>query len=71
MKRMYVVKRLDQDGEWRDVPMAMSNSRVWCEGFVAAMDGVYPSPPYRVVMRDGSGDVIMMETKGRAAPKLN
>lgn len=50
-----------------------AGSRAYCDGWVNAMDSLYPSRPHRIVKTtaDGSLYEVVKETPGRAAPHLN
>lgn len=52
-------------GEWVKVPFTESDIKAYCDGYVDAMDSLYPSRPYRIV-KDGK---VIRETKGRARVK--
>lgn len=47
---------------WMPVPFAESNTRAYCEGYVDAMDSLYPSAKYRIM----KGDEVLRETNGHA-----
>lgn len=52
---------------WRPVPL-IEGSRDFCDGYVAAMDSMYPNRPYRIVRSDGE---IYRETNGKSEVHLN
>lgn len=69
--RSYTVQRQGADGTWRAVPFCQG-TRDYCDGYLDAMDSLYPSAPYRVIWYEKSGiwDVYR-ETKGRGEVHTN
>ena len=53
---------------WRIVSLTRTRSRDYCEGYVDAYDGLYPSQPMKIVRNDGK---LVRETKGRGAVHTN
>lgn len=65
------VERRNDSGTWMKL-FGADGARGFCEGWVACMDSMYPSPPMRIIatFADGSTKVIR-ETKGRRGVHLN
>lgn len=67
-KRVYEVMRQSNGGggEWYLLSFA-KGSKDYCQGFVDAMDSLYPSRPYRIAYFECERWHIVRETKGRGA----
>lgn len=63
----YHVQRNQPTLGWIWIPFA-EGSRAFCDGYVFAMDSLYPSVPHRIV--DSEGNVVR-ETKGRGEVHVN
>ena len=68
--RSYHVERSSSDG-YRAI-IGTYGARGYCEGWVDAMDSLYPSVPYRIVATYADGSIeVVRETKGRSAVHTN
>lgn len=67
-KYTYHIERLSGGGDcWGPVPFTHGMKLAWCEGYVRALDDLYPSPRVRVVRNDGK---VMLEGGGRGEVKV-
>jgi SOS-response transcriptional repressor LexA len=54
-----------KDLDWRAIPFA-EGTRQFCEGWVSAMDSLYPSMPHRIVCTNSNGTTTVVRyTQGR------
>lgn len=67
---MYYIERIN-NGIWYKIPFAESKTRNYCDGYVDAIDSMYPSDPCRIVKNDKGVISIVRETKGRSAVHTN
>lgn len=75
---MYHVERFNQGG-WFKIAFAEHKKRLYCDGYVAALDSMYPCDPLRIVYTDKvkslDGIVEIYEvvyiTKGHGKVNLN
>lgn len=68
----YRVQQYHEELGWKNIPFAESHIRAYCDGWVSAMDSMYPSPPMRIISKDSEGnECVVRETKGRAKPHTN
>lgn len=69
---MYYVERYHDELNWRKVPFIEHRTKAYCDGYVDAMDSMYPSNPYRIVKieKDGTTKVVRT-TNGRSCVHLN
>lgn len=60
------------DGGWMKVSFTETNQKAFCDGFLMAMDSLYPSAPYRIVKfeKDGTKKIVK-ETRGHGAVHTN
>ena len=50
----------------------MYKRQAYCDGYIDAMDSLYPSDPCRIIKEDENGvKTVVRETKGRGAVHLN
>lgn len=71
MKKVYHVEYKHESLGWRRY-MGGTGTRQFCEGWFAAYDGFYPSPPLRIVCTRHDGSIeIVKESKGRGKPHTN
>jgi hypothetical protein len=76
VKRYYVERKSNHSHplwqDWYKVPFIEHRSRSYCDGYVDAMDSLYPSDPCRIIKEDEDGiKTVVRETKGRGAVHLN
>lgn len=70
-KFVYFVERLN-GGIWYEMPFTECSSKLYCEGYVDALDGLYPSDPLRIVKKSEDGSTkIVRETRGHGKIHLN
>jgi hypothetical protein len=57
---------------WSTVFGTRGETRGFCEGWVSAMDSLYPSRPHRIIATYADGSTkLIRQTPGRASPHLN
>lgn len=58
--------------KWCKIPFAEHKTKAYCDGYVDAMDSIYPSKPMRIVKKEKDGIIkIVRETKGRGSVHIN
>jgi len=69
---MFYVERNHDDLGWFRIPFVEHKTRAYCDGYVDAMDSMYPSKPVRIVKKEKDGTIkIVRETKGRGEVHVN
>ncbi len=70
-RKTYLIQRQNPDKAWVATPF-QSGSKDYCDGYLDAMDSLYPSAPYRIITYDDKGIVnVYRETKGRSSVHTN
>ena len=70
--KRYYVERKSNRLDWYKVAFIEHRTRSYCDGYVDAMDSLYPSDPCRIIKEDEDGiKTVVRETKGRGAVHLN
>jgi hypothetical protein len=74
LKKKYLIQRGNGAGDagyWYNIPF-QHGSRDYADGYVDAMDSMYPSHPYRIITYDKEGHVqVYRETRGRSHVRTN
>lgn len=70
-RKTYLIQRQQLDKVWVSTSF-QSGSKNYCDGYLDAMDSMYPSAPYRIITYDDQGIVnVYRETRGRSSVHTN
>jgi hypothetical protein len=68
----YIEKYTNNILGWFKIPFTEHKNRTYCDGYVDAIDSMYPSQPMRIVKQEKDGTTkIVRETKGRGEVHVN
>lgn len=68
----YVERNTESSLGWRRIPFVEHKTKAYCDGYVDALDSMYPSKPVRIVKVEKDGTTkIVRETKGRGKVHTN
>jgi hypothetical protein len=66
MYHYHIEKNVGPPVGWFKLPLTHHQTKAYCDGYVDAMDSLYPSSPHRIVKTDKDGTAkVVRETKGR------
>lgn len=69
---MYHIERFtDNVLGWHPIPFASHKNKTYCDGYVDALDSMYPSKPVRIIKTEKGETKVVRETKGRGEIQLN
>lgn len=68
----YVERNTNSILGWCPIPFVEHKTRAYCDGYVDALDSMYPSKPVRIVKKEKDGTIkIVRETKGHGSVHTN
>ncbi len=69
---MYYVEKYHDVLKWCKIPFTEHKTKAYCDGYVDAMDSMYPSKPMRITKKEKDGTIkVVRETKGRESVHTN